>query len=120
MAQRIFHITPRACWLQQQAGPHYRAASLSTEGFIHCSTREQLVESADLHFCGQSDLVVLCIAAQRVSAAIRYEDLSGRGVPFPHIYGSLNVEAVVDVLPLPPAPDGTFRLPCRILDDGGG
>ena len=110
----IFHIVPQADWSDVQHQAAYQPASLGAEGFIHCSTREQLVESATLHFHGQSHLVVLCIDEQRVAADIRYENLTGGTLLFPHIYGPLNADAIVDVLDLPQTADGTFHLPPQL------
>lgn len=107
----IFHIMPQADWSDAQHLAAYQPASLGAEGFIHCSTREQLVGSATLHFHGQSNLVVLCIDEQRVEAGIRYENLTGGAAQFPHIYGPLNADAIVDVLDLPQTSDGAFQLP---------
>ena len=42
------------------------------------------------------------------SAPWQYDDVPGQPEPFPHIYGPLNPDAVVDVVPLEPGPDGKF------------
>ena len=39
----IYHITPRQDWEKASSEGTYRADSLETEGFIHCSTSAQLV-----------------------------------------------------------------------------
>jgi uncharacterized protein (DUF952 family) len=111
----IFHILPQAEWSDVQHQTAYHPASLDLEGFIHCSTREQLIESATLHFHGQSNLVVLCIDEQRVEADLRYENLTGGAPQFPHIYGPLNAHAIVDVLDLPPTLEGAFQLPPQLV-----
>jgi glutathione S-transferase len=54
-------------------------------------------------------LVVLRIAIDKLTAEVRYEDLEGGNVLFPHVYGPLNLDAVVAIMPLPPGRDGTFR-----------
>ncbi len=109
MINRILHITTRAAWDAAQHGGEYRADSLHREGFIHCSTPAQVVRTAHRFYRGQHDLVLLLIDSAELQADLRYEaadhDL------FPHIYGPLNLDAVLDVLPFPPREDGTFALP---------
>ena len=68
----IYHLVPRSVWDRAPAGP-YRADSLATEGFIHCSTAAQVVGSADRYFRGRGDLVLLCIDESRVAGELRYE-----------------------------------------------
>jgi uncharacterized protein (DUF952 family) len=93
----ILHITSRREWEAAQAAGEYRGDTLGSDGFIHCSLRQQVVEVANAHFRGQRDLVLLCIAEDKVQAEIRYEDLYHAGQKFPHIYGPLNLDAVVAV-----------------------
>lgn len=107
----ILHITPRKQWEAAQRQGEYRTASLRKEGFIHCSTIRQVLGPANNLFVGQHDLVLLGIAPEKVTAEIRYEDTHGVGQRFPHIYGPLNLEAVVHVFDFPPNEDGTFSLP---------
>lgn len=54
---------------------------------------------------------MLCIEPQRVRAEIRYENTSGGEELFPHIYGALNLDAVIQVVALKPNKDGTFSIP---------
>jgi len=107
----IFHIAERASWLGAQGEESYRCASLATEGFIHCSTAEQLLIPANERFRGRRDLVLLCIEPARLAAELRYEDCYQSGMEFPHVYGAVQVSAVVDVLEFQPGEDGRFELP---------
>lgn len=106
----IFHITQRQQWEAAQQQGLYRCESLETEGFIHCSTLPQLVKVANLFFAGQTGLVLLCLDASRLQSDLRY-DLVTENEAFPHIYGPVNLAAIVQVLDFPPKPDGTFELP---------
>ncbi|MCA9976993.1 MAG: DUF952 domain-containing protein [Anaerolineales bacterium] len=107
----IFHITTKQDWETAVSANHYHTHSLDSEGFIHCSTREQVIGTANAYFHGQTDLLLLCLDPARITADIVYEDLYGKGQQFPHIYGSLSLDAVVHVIPFPPAADGSFTLP---------
>ncbi len=68
---------------------------------------------ANARFAGARDLVLLSVAVERLTAPLRYE-VGDRGSAelFPHLYGPLAAEAVVEVLPLPEGPDG-FELPSQ-------
>jgi uncharacterized protein (DUF952 family) len=105
----IFHITPQLSWEQAKRIGVYHSDTLATEGFIHCSTPKQVARAAMTFFKGQKDLVLLCIDPAKVQAEIRYESAAGDN--YPHIYGSLNLDAVCDVLDLPANADGSFHIP---------
>lgn len=107
----ILHITTRTEWEQARAAGDYRADSLAAEGFIHCSTPEQVLGTANSLFRGRADLLLLVIDPSRLSAKLVYEDSYQTGMDFPHIYGPLNLDAVSDAVSFPPSPDGTFELP---------
>jgi len=106
----LLHIT-RARAIEDRTMGAYQAGSLQEEGFIHCSTPEQLLIPANALFRGQSDLVILCIDARQVPHPIIYEDCYGSGHQFPHVYGAVPWESIVQVLPFPPEEDGSFLLP---------
>lgn len=105
----ILHICPSTAWAANK-NSEYRCPSLDSEGFIHCSTPEQTVEVANDLFRGQRGLVLLVIDAEKVVSSIRYEG-AGNGKLYPHIYGPLNVTAVIRVEAFEPSADGTFELP---------
>ena len=111
MANRIFHICSRTAWVAAQRDGAYRGDTLDAAGFIHCATRAQVAPTADAFFGGQRGLVLLEIDPMQLSAELVYEEPAGVGQDFPHIYGALNLDAVVAVFDFLPGPDGTFVFP---------
>lgn len=112
----LAHITTQADWASAQLTGHYLHDSLNTQGFIHCSlpTEEQLIAVGNAVFRGQPQLLVLLIDPGRLTSAVVYEEF-GPGSPlFPHVYGPINLNAVAEVVPFVPEPDGTFRLSPRL------
>ena len=115
----IFHITSRQAWQEAQQRGEYRADSLESEGFIHCSTETQILPVAEKYYGGQSGLVLLKIDPTRLVSELRWEPPSGGspppGVPegdfFPHVYGPINLDAVVKVYDLEANPDGSYKSP---------
>jgi len=75
-----------------------RGLELADEGFIHLSTAEQLPGVAGRYYAGVEDLVLLHVDPDLLVAPLVYEDVPGVG-SFPHLYGPLNVDAVVRVEP---------------------
>ena len=107
----IYHITHRCAWTNACKTGVYSPETLITEGFIHCSKKDQVCDSAGRHFSGQSGLVLLCIESSLVESETRHENLAGGDQLFPHIYGPLNVNAVLKVLDFEPDSLGKFCLP---------
>jgi len=115
----IYHITSRHEWTVAQANGEYIAPSLSTEGFIHCSKLSQVLPVANNFYKGQSDLILLMIDESLLSSTLKWEPPSGGAPPpgvaegdmFPHIYGAINLNAVIKAVDLESMSDGTFTLP---------
>jgi uncharacterized protein (DUF952 family) len=84
------------------------------EGFIHFSSAEQLESTLTKHFAGQEVLVLLAVDTGRLGKRLQWEPSSG-GVVFPHLYGPLELDAVVWTEPITLGPDGRQRLRRRIL-----
>jgi uncharacterized protein (DUF952 family) len=107
----IFHIAARSAWETALETGSYLAPGYEAEGFIHLSDPPQVVRVADARFRGARDLVLLCVAVDRLRAPLCYEPGDpGSDELFPHLYGPLEVDAVVRVLPLTEGADG-FALP---------
>jgi len=115
----IFHITTQMAWDEAKNAGEYRAASLLTEGFIHCSTISQVIPVANLYYKGESGMILLQIEPTLLSSDLKWEPPSGGtpppGVPegdqFPHVYGPINLDAVASVIELVIDTDGQFALP---------
>lgn len=106
----IFHLAEAAEWEAALHVGEYRRSTLELtleeEGFIHASFADQVQATADRYYRGRHDIVLLRIDPTAVPAPIRVEDLSGRGVSFPHIYGPLPTDAVAAAVPVPCGIDG--------------
>jgi uncharacterized protein (DUF952 family) len=96
-AQVILHITTPQLWNEAQAAGAHAADSLATEGFIHCSTPEQVTWVAEQRFSGRTEMIVLHIDPALVPSEIRYENLEGGTRLFPHVYGPIPCAAVISV-----------------------
>jgi uncharacterized protein (DUF952 family) len=107
----IYHIATSAEWQSGQEEAMYTPAAFDADGFIHLSSLDQIVGVANRYFRGQRGLVLICVDPAAVEAPIKYEDLANQGQCYPHIYGKLNLDAVIRVIPFDPDPDGSYRKP---------
>jgi uncharacterized protein (DUF952 family) len=112
----LFHITTRADWTAAVAAGAYRPASLESEGFVHLSGEAQWQTTANRFFRGRAGLVLLRVRADRLRARLAYE--AADGDVFPHLYGELNLDAVVEVFDLPLGDDGAIGAPEGLASDG--
>ena len=106
----IYHLIRSDDWQRVSHSDEYRAESLESEGFIHCSQDEpQLLGVARRLYAGRSDMLVLDVDTGRLASPLRRESARSGGI-FPHIYGPLNLDAVVRVRKLATQADGRFIL----------
>jgi len=112
--RHVLHITSADQWAQQKGDRVFRDASLDAEGFIHCSTVDQLLIPANERFVGRADLVLLVVDTTELQAELVYEDCYESGTEFPHIYGPINRSAVIRVIDFPPDADGRFSCPVSL------
>jgi uncharacterized protein (DUF952 family) len=95
------------------SAPVFRAAEGSfrgagvdlADGFIHFSTAEQVKETAERHYKGQGDLLLVAAEAEALGPALKWEPSRG-GALFPHLYGEMPLSAVHWAKPLPLSADG--------------
>ena len=108
----IFHIASSAHWQHEQENGIYRKETLESEGFIHCSTIHQVIKVANTFYHGQDALLLLQIEASRVLSPLKYEGTTAE--LYPHIYGPINLDAVVATYDFPSDKEGQFHLPAGI------
>lgn len=105
----IFHLLSQDDWKLFQSQGTYLPPSLASDGFIHCSSVERVAEVANAFYQGQSDLVLLEIDPEGLTARLVYEPAVDRPGKFPHIYGPLNLDAVLTAQEYPPDDAGRFH-----------
>lgn len=93
----IYHITTRKQWEAYSEDKTYTPPSLRKEGFIHCYRWEQLKQVKRKYFENEKELLLLLIDAFKVKSEIKFEDVYNSGKLYPHIYGNLNLDAVVKI-----------------------
>ncbi len=107
----IYHMCRREEWEAAQAAGSYPGSSQDrADGFIHFSTAAQVVESAAKHRAGQDGLVLLAVDSARLGDALKWEPSRG-GQLFPHLYGTLPLDAVLRAEDLPLGQDGRHVFP---------
>jgi uncharacterized protein (DUF952 family) len=107
MSELIVHLCQKQDWEIANDTGEYRAESLHQEGFIHCSRPDQVIDVANKFYQGISDMILLWIEPGRVLSEIRWEAADAE--VFPHIYGALNLDAVLAVRDIAPDKDGIYR-----------
>ena len=121
----IYHITSRANWANAQASGLFRAPSLATWAFIHCSSIDQIIPVANSMYRDKRNLLVLCIDESEVSSRTIWEppahSNTSSKVPtadnalFPHVYGPIEVAAVAKVVGFAEGDSG-FELPADLQE----
>lgn len=111
MTAIIYKIVSADLWQAAEKQGRFAGAGIDlADGYIHFSTGAQARRTAELHFKGQADLVLVAVDGPALGAALKYEPSRG-GDLFPHLYGALPLEAVLWVRPLPLDADGNHIFP---------
>ncbi len=96
----IYHITTQTEWEDAQRKGFYEADTLASEGFMHCSTEDQVPGVLSRYYQGRTGLVKLTIQKDKVERPLIFELAGSINELFPHIHGQLNLDAVVAVTPI--------------------
>lgn len=109
----IYHIADREEWEKALQKGAYRTANLERFGFIHCSTREQIIKVADFQYQGQGGKELLEIDEDLLNSRVEYEKVPGAPFDenFPHVYGPIESDAVTATAPFEPDANGRFEFP---------
>lgn len=96
----IYHVTTAADWQAALQKGYYEHPSLKAEGFIHCSQEQQVAGVLERYFAGQKDLLKLVIDTDKLTSKFVFDWSPSTADTFPHVYGSINLDAVIDTVPL--------------------
>jgi uncharacterized protein (DUF952 family) len=94
----IYHISSSLHWENAQKQGFCTADSLQTEGFIHASAKEQVKATLERFFEGETDVIILQIDENKLHSPLKYEPATDIQQDFPHIFGHINLDAVVGIL----------------------
>jgi uncharacterized protein (DUF952 family) len=95
--ETIYHIVTQDEWDLQKNNTSYVHPSLAQEGFIHSSTAEQLAATIKRYYANQEKVIVLHIDVTKLEPELIYELAPSVNEYFPHIFGAINLSAVVKV-----------------------
>jgi uncharacterized protein (DUF952 family) len=106
MTGLIHHVALARDWADAQAAGEYAVSTLgrtlAEEGYIHASRADQWPGVRARFYAGVTEpLVLLVIDPDRLAAEVRDEAVPGLEETFPHVYGPIDLEAVVEVRSLP-------------------
>ncbi len=106
-SEPLFHVAEAEHWERARATGRYqrstRGRSLAEVGFVHLATSAQWAGVLERFYADhEGDLVLLTVDPRLLGAPLRWEAPDAGGAErFPHLYGPLEVEAVVAERPLP-------------------
>jgi len=107
----IYHVCDGDAWQAARDGDTYTGSPDDLrDGYMHFSTYSQVRTSVALHRAGQAGLIILVVVAAKLGPALKWEASRG-GQLFPHLYGELPKDAVVEEIDLPLGEDGTHLFP---------
>ena len=91
----IFHVTKKEAWEKAICNGFYATSSLKSEGFIHTSNLHQVKGVLERYYKNEDDLILLHIDEDLLTATLKFELSESLNEIFPHIFGPLNLEAVI-------------------------
>jgi uncharacterized protein (DUF952 family) len=109
--QTLYKVVPRPIWTEAEHAGEFTGSGIDlTDGFIHLSTASQVIETVQKHFAGQQNLLLISIDAGKIAEDLKWEPSRG-GALFPHVYGTIPIDAVRATHPLPINSNGEHQFP---------
>jgi len=107
VTRNTFHLVPEMVWMGSDPGAPYRAATLETDGFIHCTDgAEEVLRTGTRHFrADPREYVALTVDLDRTGSPWRFDAPSAI---YPHVYGPIARDAIVAVARVRRDADGAF------------
>jgi uncharacterized protein (DUF952 family) len=112
----IYHITTQSEWQQYKLAGRIEPESLRNQGFIHCASKEHVVQIASFYFTGRKDLILLEINESRIEADLKWEAADGEGPKvFPHVYVAIPLDCVEREVKWQANDSGEFEFPFKVV-----
>jgi uncharacterized protein (DUF952 family) len=115
----LYRLAEPTDWQHAQQTGFFASADLATEGFIHSSEQQQILETARRYYAGRADLVLLEWDEAALAAAgvrVEREWVASRQEFFAHVFASVPLAAIVRHWPFAADEVGEFRLPPELAD----
>ena len=112
----ILHCIDKSLWDVRKDLDFWGEEEISAEGFIHFSQPFYFWRVAPNFIGSSSEKVLLLADTEKLVSELRYEDADGCGREYPHLYGLMNNDAVIDVLPFSLDPSGNWIKNPELLD----
>lgn len=93
----IYHVTTASDWEAAKEKGYYENPSLISEGFIHCSQDHQVAGVLERYFGGKTELLKLVIDTDKLTSKFVFDWSPSTADTFPHVYGPINIDAVIEV-----------------------
>lgn len=109
----IYHMVPATRWQTWSPDAPYLPAEYEKDGFVHCTAGDDLMLKVANHFYTNvpGDFGLLVIDTERLTSVLKWESPTPGDTLaplFPHIYGSINLDAVVAVRTMQRNAEGQF------------
>lgn len=114
----LVHAVKKKEWYNiPKMSKFYWNKSLNKDGFIHCCSIENIAEVANSNFADvKDDMLLLCIDTSLLKSQIKWErPKNNSGMSFPHIYGKINKNSIINIVNFRRNENGKFYLPNEIL-----
>jgi uncharacterized protein (DUF952 family) len=102
-----YHATPKAHFEGLDRSQPYLSPDFDADGFIHCTDSVEALPAVLTSYYRDmpGEWVVLCLDADKITSPVRYDDAAET---FPHVYGPLNRDAILEVRPIRRDANGSF------------
>lgn len=83
-------------WKEAKKEGIYKGSALDqADGYMHCSTADQIQGTLEKFFEGRTDVILLSIDTNKINQHLKWEKSPRSGRVFPHLYSSLPLNAVI-------------------------
>jgi uncharacterized protein (DUF952 family) len=101
------HLVPEAAWEARDRSQGWLPAAYANDGFVHCTDGDAaMIEVANRFYAADPrPFLVLTVDLDRTGSPWRFDDL---GQPYPHVYGPIDLGAVLETRRIIRDPGGRF------------